>query len=232
MIKYAYNKLKKDYKFWFNNYTHGYDELLIQLINDYINQKNNIELKKEMYYALENPNNTDKIKFLLEEGLDPNSQLDGSYLIFNSIMTPNNSENIRTLVNAGANINSKIGNSDNPLYMASRLPNNSENINTLLELGADPSLIDMSRVHATNRDIIEKEKSYQSRKPYLQMVEGTPDAKDPASLYIGNEVAMRNIAEYMGGKRFNKKTHIKKTKLKKRKTNKSCKQRKKSKKNK
>jgi hypothetical protein len=223
------NKLKKKYKDVYNHITHyGSDKLLIQLINDYINQKNNLELKNEMYYALEKPNNTDKIKFLLKEGVDPNSQLHGSHLIFDSIMTPNNSENIRTLVNAGANINIKNMQSDNPLSMASRLPNNSENINTLLELGADPSLIDLSSIHDTNRDIREKEKFYQSRKPYLQMVEGTPESQGDIANYLSNEIIMRNISQYMnpdkGGKKTKKRQNHQKTKKsKKRKSGKTCK---------
>jgi hypothetical protein len=223
-------KLKKDYKFWFNTYTQGYDELLIQLINDYINDKNDIELTTEMYYALKKPNNTDEIKFLLEEGVNPISQIPNTRpFIFDAIMTPNNSENIRTLVNAGADINSRVNYSDNPLFMASRLPNNSENISTLLELGADPSVINMSRVHPTNHDIIEKEKIYQSRKPYLQMVEGTPEAQGHIANFLTNEYLMRNISQYMntdkGGKKTNRrqKNHQKTIKSKKRKSGKSCK---------
>jgi len=183
--------------------------------------------------AIKVPDNAVNIKTIIEN--IPLSHYDAEYLYY-ACTIPNNYENIKALLKSrkyflnvlDIQVPPKKNQILNLIPKILMIPNNAENIKALIDGGLILNQIDMSRIHATNRDIIEKEKIYQSRKPYLQMVEGTPESQGDIANYLSNEIIMRNISQYMnpdkGGKKTKKRQNHQKTKKsKKRKSVKSCK---------
>ena len=89
------------------------------------------------------------------------------------------------------------------------------------EIGKLEMLLDHARRHLEIYDSpsIIKEIQYQTRKPGLQMLEGTDwDRKNSIHHYLGDENVARDISSYLGGKRTKKSKRTNHSKIKRRNT--------------
>jgi hypothetical protein len=179
-----------------------------------LDESNKKKLNSDLNKATKVQGNVDNVTRLLEEGADPNNTDSPLTPLVSAACKPNNKGVILTLIDHGADVNMPIifGPDSSPIFpitMAARneTPNN---MITLIDHGAIVNDRTIQAANHSNVDYLKREQTYQSRKPYISLVYGTPDATGHIDKYLSNAVAQQNIAEMIppgdttGGKKSRK----------------------------
>jgi hypothetical protein len=175
-----------------------------------MNRDNHDEVQNKLDWDLTfaiKENDVENVRRLLDQGADPNNMHVYPRITPLILAARESSDIVQSLIDHRADVNY----STLPLSWAVRSPRADSIVDTLLRNGArvNDNMIS-NAITPDLRDRLVKAQNWQSREPYLSLVEGTPDATGHIDKYLSNEVAQRNIAEMIppgdtsGGKKSRK----------------------------